>query len=137
MGSGVGAWVGKSDGAGLGIQVGVFVGDSVGSRVGSVDLRIIGIGVRAGCGVVTWLYVKHVTPLPHKVVHTHRATWQINNKKGAWSGSNFLFPLSFLPVPLRGVRLGGTKSLGLTLPHRRRWTPPSQGHVPREERGRK
>ena len=59
------------------------------------------------------------------------------NKKGAWSGSNFLFPLSFLPVPLRGVRLGGTKSLGLTLPHRRRWTPPSQGHVPREERGRK
>ena len=59
------------------------------------------------------------------------------NKKGAWSGSNFLFPLSFLPVPLRGVRLGGTKSLGLTLPHRRRWTPPSQGHVPREGRGRK
>ena len=60
-----------------------------------------------------------------------------NDKKGAWSGSNFLFPLSFLPVPLRGVRLGGTKSLGLTLPHRRRWTPPSQGHVPREGRGRK
>ena len=47
----------------------------------------------------------------------------------------FLFP--FLPVPLRGVRLGGTKPLGLTLPHRRRWTPPSQGHVPREGRGRK
>ena len=62
---------------------------------------------------------------------------QNNDKKGAWSGSNFLFPLSFLPVPLRGVRLGGTKSLGLTLPHRRRWTPPSQGHVPREGRGRK
>ena len=38
-----------------------------------------------------------------------------NDKKGAWSGSNFLFPLSFLPVPLRGVRLGGTKSLGLTI----------------------
>ena len=37
-----------------------------------------------------------------------------DDKKGAWSGSIFLFPLSFLPVPLRGVRLGGTKSLGLT-----------------------
>ena len=37
-----------------------------------------------------------------------------NDEKGAWSGSIFLFPLSFLPVPLRGVRLGGTKSLGLT-----------------------
>ena len=41
-------------------------------------------------------------------------TTKNNDKKGAWSGSNFLFPLSFLPVPLRGVRLGGTKSLGLT-----------------------
>ena len=71
--------------------------------------------------------------------HTEAIAVTTNNddKKGAWSGSIFLFPLSFLPVPLRGVRLGGTKSLGLTLPHRRRWTPPSQGHVPREGRGRK
>ena len=85
------------------------------------------------------LAIRQARTPQHKVVHTQRQSqvFQTTTRKGAWSGSIFLFPLSFLPVPLRGVRLGGTKSLGLTLPHRRRWTPPSQGHVPREGRGRK
>ena len=63
------------------------------------------------------LAIRQARTPQHKVVHKQ---WQSqlqqnNDKKGAWSGSNFLFPLSFLPVPLRGVRLGGTKSLGLTI----------------------